>query len=193
MFLLHWFDLQRDYINFYTADTAPVFCTTKQGRSKSKKDPHKTEVPRERPEPAQRDDHWKNGQTYPGYPYFIGELFPAFGLAVHETRLPNGIQHKTCGMNSARNSVVGNIATIDLEIQVESQVTEFLKEKNPGLVNNQDARKQVRANIMQKWGKAEGESRQAEARSAHTTGEQTAPANRRATVQTPKQKGNRRK
>lgn len=189
MFLLHWFDLQRDYIEFYTSETTPEFNTTGQARSKTDNNPHQkpVQVKRERPEPAQRTDHWKDGQSYPGYPYFIGELFPAFGLSVHPTRLPNGIQHQTCGMKSARDFKVGSIATIEYEVQMETQVTEFLKEKKAGLEKIESVRQQVRAGMMKSWGQAEAKNafaRQAEASSStHRAEADSPPATRRASTQ----------
>lgn len=166
MFLLHWFVLQKDYIDFYTKPANPRLVTRAQALSKDNLDPHAGVAAlnnfRELPEPAKRADHTVGSITYPGYVYFIAEVFPAFGLEIHYSKLPNGIQHRNMGRKTSGHGKVAEIVSVDLEAMIDQNVTDTLVgfDLDP---NDAQLRKATRVYLLHLWEKEQAEEERQQA------------------------------
>lgn len=135
MFLLPWFDLQQDYIGYYTVPYQIRMINYEMAKQESSynEDPHKSHKPqapkRDLPEPAYRERRF-GAVTLPDYTYFIYELFPHFGLTIHANRLPNGTQHQFYASPTAVGVKLGGVESIEREKILKKYSTKMAEQIN---------------------------------------------------------------
>lgn len=134
MFFLPWFDLQEDYISYYTSTFEVNHVSIEEAKQMANgNDTHKSHKKQarnsDRPEPALRE-RYHGAITLPDYDYFVHELFPHFGIKIHPSRLPNGTQHKLYSQRTATGDRMSGVQSIDNAKELESHTDKMLDVMN---------------------------------------------------------------